>query len=391
MRGLKSMRLVAVGAAVALASTACGGGTGSTDAGGGTLVFALHEPEHLIPGNTNETQGGTVLQVLYDNLVDYNDEGEPVNQIAEDISSEDQKTWTIKIKKGWKFHNGEPVTADSFIDAWNFTAYGPNANGNSYFMDRIEGYADLQVDGDKDPKSEEMSGLKKIDDQTFEVSLAEPFSGFPLMVGYTAFAPMAKECLEDTKACEEKPIGTGPFKMDGSWEHDRSIKMKRFEDYAGEAAKLDKIEFRIFKDEDAEYQALQSREVDMIPLVPVEKMGEVRSQFGERFIEEPNSTFSYLGFPTYLPEFKDKRIRQAFSMAIDRKTIVKEIFDDRYALAGSLVSPVVPGSRDDACKYCEYDPERAKELLKEAGGWPKGKKMPIWFNAGSGHEEWVEA
>jgi ABC-type transport system substrate-binding protein len=396
------MRLIAVGAAVALMASACGGGAGDDDAKeGGELKVYLTEPEHLIPGNTNETQGGTVLQVLYTGLVDYDKDGKVVPVIAESVpESTDQKTWTIKIKKGWTFHNGEPVNADSFINAWNWTAYGPNAAGNSYFFDRIVGYADLQStdpDGEEgpktapEPKTNQLAGLKKIDDHSFEVTLNEPFSSFPMLLGYTAFYPLAKACLDDTKACEEAPIGNGPFKMDGKWQRKREIKTVRFDKFAGEKAKLDRLTFKIFKDDVSGYAALQSGEIDLMGTVPVDKVEEARGQYSDRFVEEPTSTFTYLGLPGYVSQLKNKKVRQALSMAIDRDAIIKEIFNGRFIPAKSVVSPLVPGSRDDACKYCDYNVDEAKRLLDEAGGWPKGKKIDLWFNAGAGHEQWVEA
>ncbi|MGH3711996.1 MAG: peptide ABC transporter substrate-binding protein [Micromonosporaceae bacterium] len=401
MRGLKSMRLIAVGAAVALFATACGGGAGDGDGkAGGELKVHIGEPEHLLPTNTNETQGGTVLQVLYTSLIDYDKDGKPVNVIADSIDSTDKKLWTIKLKQGWKFHNGEAVNADSFINAWNYGAYGPNAQGNSYFFDRIEGYADLQSGEDPDgdgpkeapePKTDKLSGLKKLDDYSFTVSLTEPFSNFALVLGYTAFNPMAKACLEDVKSCESSPIGNGPFKMVGKWEHKREIKTVRNDDYKGNKAKLEKLTFKIFKDDASAYASLQSGEIDMMGSVPVDKVEEARGTFGDRFIEEPTSTFTYLGLPQYVPELKNKKIRQALSLAIDRKEIIKEIFSDRFAPAHSVVSPIVPGSRDDACKYCDPDPDKAKALLKEAGGWPAGKKLQLWFNAGASHDKWVQA
>jgi peptide/nickel transport system substrate-binding protein len=401
MRGLKSMRLIAVGAAVALIASACGGGTGNDgDKEGGQLIVELSEPEHLVPGNTNETQGGTVLQVLYTGLIDYDANGEPVNTIAESVESTDQKTWTVKIKKGWTFHNGEPVNADSFINSWNWTAYGPNGAGNNYFMDRFEGYADMQStdpDGEEGPKkapkpkTDKLTGLKKIDDYTFEAVLTQPFSGFKLMLGYTAFVPMAKACLDDVPACEQSPIGNGPFMMDGKWEHKREIKTKRFDKYAGEKAKVEGLTFKIFKDEDSGFNALESGEVHLMGTIPATKVEDARETYGDRLIEEPTSTFTYLGLPKNVKLFSDKRVRHALSMAIDRETIIKQIFSDRFVPAKSVVSPVVPGSRDDACKYCDYNVDEAKRLLAAAGGWPKGEKLELWFNAGAGHDQWVQA
>ncbi|MQA26107.1 MAG: ABC transporter substrate-binding protein, partial [Micromonosporaceae bacterium] len=131
-------------------------------------------------------------------------------------------------------------------------------------------------------------------------------------------------------------------------------------------------------------------EVDVMTTIPAANVGEARTSYGDRLIEEPNSTFTYLGFPTYDKKFENVKLRQAISMAIDRKAIIKTVYDDRFVPAKSLVSPVVPGHRDDACQTCDYDPEQAKKLLEEAGGWPKGEKLTLWFNAGSGHEDWVK-
>jgi oligopeptide transport system substrate-binding protein len=123
--------------------------------------------------------------------------------------------------------------------------------------------------------------------------------------------------------------------------------------------------------------------------LPPEKLAEAKTEFGDRLIQEASSSFTYVGLPLGIPALKEKKIRQALSMAIDRKAIIKNIFDDRFIPAKSVVSPVVPGSRDDACKYCDYDPAKAKALLAEAGGW-KGGKIQFWFNAGAGHEKWMQ-
>ena len=128
MRGTARARW-AVGAAVlALAATACGGGDDGGDEGGGEAAtggsFSMYigEPEALIPGNTNESEGSQVLAAVYSGLYDYDpDTSEPIPVIAESVESDDQTNWTITIKDGWTFHDGTPVTAQSFVDSWNWT------------------------------------------------------------------------------------------------------------------------------------------------------------------------------------------------------------------------------------------------------------------------------
>ncbi len=126
-------------AAVALVLAGCGSSGGSAQ--DNTYSVALTEPEHLTPGNDNESYGITVIRALFDRLVRYNSKtGEPIPNQAKSIETEDNKVWTITLKPGLTFHNGQPVTARSYVRAWNYTAYGPHGFANNYFFENIEGY-----------------------------------------------------------------------------------------------------------------------------------------------------------------------------------------------------------------------------------------------------------
>ena len=188
------LRLTALGAALAFGLVACGGGgAGSEIKAGGC------NPENpLVAGNTAETCGGDVLDVLTAKLVHYNPEtAEPENDIAESIETEDNKTFTVKIKKGYKFHDGTEVKAKNFVDAWNYTAFGPNGQQGGYFFEPVEGYDEVS-----DPKSKvkELSGLEVVDDHTFTIKTTEPVSNLPLRLGYTAFAPQPDSFFDDPEA-----------------------------------------------------------------------------------------------------------------------------------------------------------------------------------------------
>src|ERR1043165_8181991 len=124
---------MAVGAtAIALLAAGCsGGGSEDTDTASNGIVIGISEPQHLIPSNTTESSGASVLASLFYPLVDFDEKSQPVEVAAESITSDDNKVWTVKLKPGCTFSNGEPVVSDNFIDAWNHGAYGPNANGGS--------------------------------------------------------------------------------------------------------------------------------------------------------------------------------------------------------------------------------------------------------------------
>ena len=144
----KRAALLATGLAVALSASACGGSDDDNDNKGteGTsnkiVVVNGTEPQNgLLPANTNETGGGRAMQLLFRGLIDYDKDGKPRNQVADSIESPDGQTYTVKLKDGWTFTNGEKVTAKSFVDAWNFGALITSAQLNSFFFEPIEGYA----------------------------------------------------------------------------------------------------------------------------------------------------------------------------------------------------------------------------------------------------------
>lgn len=404
MRGKTPVKIAAGFTAIAMLATGCSGGEEASKEPaktGGELRIYASEPAFLLPSAGDDEPSILVIRQLYRGLAKYNAQsGAPENDLAESIVSTDNKLWTIKIKSGYKFDNGEPVNADAFIRAWNYTAYSPNAQNNSYFMGRIAGIEDVSSedpDGEKgpkkapEPKAKELSGLKKVDDLTFTVELAAPFSGLPAILGYSGFFPMADACVKDTKACNEKPIGNGPYKIDGAWQRNVGVTLVRSDSWAGEEkGKAEKLSYRIFADVDAGYAAFQANEIDVMYTIPPARYKEAKSTYGERLFEQPGDSFTYVGLPLYNENFKDKRVRQAISMSINRKSIIDAVFDGRFTPATGLVAPTFVGYRENACKSCVQDIEKAKALLAEAGGW-KGGKLTLWANAGAEHEKWLQA
>jgi oligopeptide transport system substrate-binding protein len=400
----RSSALVAAGITAAMMLSACGGSeeepSGEAAAeGGGTFSIYIGEPENpLVPGNTNESEGSQVVEALWTGLVEYGDDASvQYTGVAESIESEDATVWTIKLKDGWTFHDGTPVTAESFVKAWNYTALSTNAQGGSYFMDKIAGYGDLQAETDDagnivtPPAAEEMSGLEVVDETTFTATLEAPFAQFPVTLGYNAFYPLPDSFFEDPDAAGKLPVGNGPFKADEEFVPGQGFTLTRYEDYGGdEPAKADSVDFKVYTDINTAYTDTQGGNLDVLNNIPPDAIATAEGEFGERYGETPSSSFTYVGFPTYDPRFADKRVRQAFSMAIDREAITEAIFEGTRVPAYSVIAPVVDGHREDACKYCEVDAEAAKALLDEAG-FDVSQPVDLWFNAGAGHDAWVEA
>ncbi|WP_053647452.1 ABC transporter substrate-binding protein [Streptomyces sp. XY431] len=405
MRLTKTMRWTALAACTALAISACTTGSGkkSSDGAnasgkkGGSISIESGEPQHgLIPQNTAESEGAQVLAQVFAGLVEYDRKtNEPGLRVAESIETPDSKVWTIKLKDGYTFHNGEKVTAQSFVDAWNWGANQDNAAEGLPFFSKIEGAEELSPGKDKKPTTDKLKGLKVIDDKTFTVTLSAPFSQFKVMLGYTAFYPLPKAFFQDKKAFEESPIGNGPFQMDGKWEHNQQIKVKRYENFpeADGKAKLDSVTFKIYDKLETAYNDLRANNIQITNKLPISAMATVAQEFGDRYIYKPESGVGFIGFPiaTNPTAYGKPEVRKAISMAIDREAITKTIFSGTRVPADDFISPIIPGYRKGAMgDAAKYDPAKAKALWDSVGGVPNNT-IELGYNADGGHKEWMEA
>ncbi|WP_367044783.1 ABC transporter substrate-binding protein [Streptomyces sp. Je 1-332] len=403
MRGAKSAKWVACAIAVTLAASACGGGgsdssddmnKGKADPKG-IVTAQLSEPQNpLQPANAKESQGSRVLRTVFSGLVDYKPGSSELENInAESVKpNKDSSVWTVKLKPGWKFHDGTPVTAKSYVDSWNWSANVANNQTNSSWFADIKGYEDVHPEKGK-AKSDKMSGLKVVDENTFTISLNSPVSYFAYKLGYDVWAPLPEAFFKDPKAFGQKPIGNGPYKF-VSWDHNKLIKVRKFDGYKGpNAAKNGGIDFKNYTTADAAYSDIRSDNLDWIEQVPTTALTNYKQDLGDRAIDEEYSAVQSIVPAFYTKQFKDidPKVIQGLSMAIDRDTITKKVLHGTRTPADSFVARGVLGHKDGALgDVAKYDPAKAKALIKEGGGVP-GNKISIQFNADQDHKPWVDA
>lgn len=327
----------------------------------GTPVLAnTTEPQNpLVPSNTNEVGGGRVVDLLFAGLVSYNADGSVTNEVAESIETEDNQNYTIKLKSGWTFSDGSPVTADSFIKAWNYGALLSNAQLSSYFYEVIEGFS-----YDEDSK---LTGLQKVDDLTFTVKLTAPASDFALRLGYSAFYPLPESAFADMDAFGEKPIGNGPYVLD-SWEHDSQIVLKKNPSYNGVRKPANEgVTFVIYTDYDAAYNDLLADAVDVIDAIPDSALSKFKDELGDRAINQPGAVIQCFAIDVNLPHFgmdeEGKARRAALSRAINRKEICDMLYYDTRTPASDYTSPVISGWTDKVPgnEVLQFDADEAKK------------------------------
>ncbi|MEV6663072.1 peptide ABC transporter substrate-binding protein [Streptomyces nigra] len=398
MRAARHARWAAAAMVVALATTACGGGADAGE-GGAVLSSSWTDPQNpLEPANTNEVQGGKVLSMIFRGLKQYDPKtGEAKNMVAERIETTDSQHFTVTLKDGWTFSDGEKVTAKSFVDAWNYGASLENNQKNAYFFSYIEGYDQVHPEQGKQ-RAKTMSGLKVVDERTFTVTLSQKFSGFPDTLGYNAFVPLPRSFYEDHAGWLAKPVGNGPYTVQ-SYTRGSEMRLVRWDAYAGpDAARNDGVTLKVYTDNNTAYTDLMAGNLDLVDDVPAQQLKNVRADLDGRYLNTPAGIIQTLSFPHY-----DKRwtgpgtdkVRKGLSRAIDREQITRTIFQGTRTPATDWTSPVLGaegGYKAGLCgEWCAYDAAAARKLIEEGGGLPGGQ-VKITYNADTGsHKLWVDA
>ncbi|MFU0521486.1 peptide ABC transporter substrate-binding protein [Gardnerella swidsinskii] len=374
----KALAFAAAACSLAMLLGGCGSSAKNAQTNGGKVIITVSnsEPQNeLVPGNINENAGARPAMLVNSTLVTFDEKGNPVNEDAESITpNADATQYTVKVKKGKKFSDGTPITAESFVKAWSFVANAKNAQKCASFFQTIKGYADLQKDGTKG--DEQLSGLKVVDENTFTVDLEQPDSVFPIKVGYLAFAPLPESFYKDPKAYGEKPVSSGPY-LFKSWDHNKQIEVVKNPDYDGpRKTQNDGVTFKVYTDGNAAYRDVQAGNLDMTDNIPDTQTKTFQKDTTVKAYNRPGSVIQQFTIPSSLPHFdvkteEGKLRRQAISMAIDRKVIINKILNGTASPANEFTSPLTPGYKADLKGHenVEFNAKKAKEL------WAKADKI----------------
>jgi oligopeptide transport system substrate-binding protein len=377
--------------------TGCGGGALSPDL---VVVNGGEPPNPLIPTGTNDSQGGRIVDRLFAGLMSYDAAGNPSAEVAQSIETTDNVNYRITLKPGWTFTDGSPVTAHSFVDAWNYGALSTNAQLQQSFFSPIDGFDEVAGPA---PKRTTMSGLRVVDELEFTVRLKSPTVDFILRLGYTSFYPLPAAAFRDMAAFGRNPIGNGPYELadspDGpAWEHNVKIDMRPNPDYHGNRKVHNKgLRFEFYANLDTAYADLLSGNLDVLDTIPSSALPIYKRDLGDNAASGPVAVSQSLDTPLRLPHFggEEGRLRRlALSAAINRPQICKQIFNETRSAARDFTARSLPGFDPNipGSDALDFNPERARQLWAQANtisAW--SGRYAIAYNADGGHQEWVDA
>ncbi|MGI6734108.1 MAG: peptide ABC transporter substrate-binding protein [Anaerovoracaceae bacterium] len=392
---------------------ACGGGgeEPDTEATLDLSVCFASEPSTIDPALNSAVDGAIMLQHTFEGLIKWVDDGNGNATLAPGMAeswdvSEDGTVYTFHIREGALWSDGEPVTAHDFEYAWKRVVDPETAADYSYMLDCVKNGPEIIYDGTMSP--DDLAAVA-LDDMTFEVTLHTAIPYFIEIAAFPAAFPVRQDIIEeygDQWTFDPATyIGNGPYMM-SEWVHNSYIMMVKNPNYY-DYDKLgpDSIKFALMDDDNAMLAAFNSGELDFNEGYPIDEVPSLLAS-GQLKIADYIGTY-YVCFQTQLEPFNDPRVREAFSLVIDRNYIVNQITRAGQVPAGGYVPSGIydaegPGSdfREVGGNYYSLDDadyaakcERARELLAEAG-YPGGEGFPIveyLYNTNDGHRVIGEA
>jgi peptide/nickel transport system substrate-binding protein len=340
------------------AQTPLKGGTLTWGRGGDSVTLDLAQA----------TDGESIkagIQVL-ENLVMFKPDSMDVEpQLATSWEvSKDGLTWTFKLRKGVKFHDGTPFNANAVKVSFERVIN----KDHPFYKYGTWRYPALGLGPVKE--------VQVIDDYTVALKTDKPFAPLVANLALWLCPILSPAAIEKYKEdIGRNPVGTGPFKF-VKWVKDDQIIMERNDDYWGQKALLDKIILKSIPEVSARYMALQSGAIDLADDLDPDSIQMAKNNANFKLIERPSVNVGYLSLNTQKPILNNKLVRQAIAHAIDKETIVKTIF---RGLAIPAVNPFPPSiwGYNDKIKDYEYNVQKAKDLLAKAG-YPKGFDIELW-------------
>lgn len=362
-----------------------------------TFVFGIaNEPRTLDPAYVYDGDTLRILDQIYETLVQLKPgtaEIVPGLASAHDVS-EDGKTYRFTLRQGVTFHDGTPFDAKAvcfnFDRSYHFKGVQQTLSLSTFWQNVFGGFA--TQDMPSSPKTSLYASCEVADAHTAVLHLTRPSSALIPALASRYFGIVSPTAVAQHGDGVEisgasfsfpgtfgtaHPTGTGPFKFD-TWQRGDKLVLARNDAYWGDKAHIQSLIFKAIPDGPARRQALESGEVDGYDAAAPQDVEALRSA-GYLAVERPPYNVGYVGLQPGFPPLDNLKVRQAISHALNREALVKAQFPEGSTLPTQFLTPQIPGFNPDLAFY-EYNPERARALLAEAG--QPHPTIEFWYPTG---------
>lgn len=286
------------------------------------------------------------MRNVYESLFFRTTDGELVPWLAEsgDFSG---NQWTIRLRQGITFHSGAELTAEAVKANLDYILDPDNAAGTQTLIPDV-------------------TGVEVVDTYTLRITTAEPNPDLAAQLTDVLIADPSVFAEAGAEALNENPVGTGPYRVE-RWQRDTELVLAAYEGYWQGRPAIDRVIFRVIPDTQARLAALLNGEVDLVPGVPPEMIAQIEADPAVRIEEVPGRQVIYVGMNLMRPgPLSDRRVRQALNYAVDADLIIDTILEG-HATRNAAGLTAINAAYDPAIEPYRHDPERARQLLAEAG------------------------
>ncbi|MRG87889.1 glutathione ABC transporter substrate-binding protein [Salinibacillus xinjiangensis] len=336
-------------------------GSGNGSAAGDELIIAvLSDATQLDPHTGTDIPSANVYHgKIYEGLVKQDENMEIQPALATEWEPIDDVTWEFTLREGVKFHDGTPFNAEAVKKNFERILSEEIASPRATLFEMIE-------------------EVKVVDDYTVQIKTAYPFA--PLLANLAHYAggivsPTAAE--KYGKELGQHPVGTGKFKFE-EWTPGSQITLSTYDEYWGETPSYETVVYKVVPEDATRIAMVETGEAHLAEPVPVTEIERIENSDSMSLNRSQGLGTDYLGFNVQKEPFNNKKVRQAINYAVDTEQIIEGVYNNVGTVADSPMGPGVWGYNENVEGY-EYNIEKAKELLKEAG-YEDGFKTSIWTN-----------
>ena len=319
----------------------------SEQQGAKEIVYAnATDISSMDPRNATGTQTASILNHVFSGLVTTDEKGQVVNDLAESYKNIDDKTWEFKLKDGVTFQDGSKLTSEDV----KYTLDTIRDTSKKYKLASDFSFMQVEV----------------IDDLNFRIITEEPFSGFLLRLNYVKIIPKAYVEKVGDEEFAAKPIGSGPYKF-VSWSKDEKVVLEANDTYFGGKPAIDKITYKVIPEAASRIAALESGEADIIANVPTSQIERLSSLENVKVLSNPTTRVMFVGMNLIKDgPLQNEKVRQALNYAVNKQALIEGVLDGNATQIATISTPEYEGY-DASVEAYSYDPEKAKQLLAEAG------------------------
>lgn len=358
------------------------------------------EPPTFDPGQAQDSQAHTVLNLMYEGLTRMDESGQPIPAAAEKWEV-DGTTYTFHLRQGATWSNGDPVTANDFVFAWErvlspeTTPAAPYAY-QLYYIDNAQAYNEGTI------KDFNQVGIKAIDDNTLEVKLSAPTPYFLGLTSFYTYFPVHQSVKEDPKWAvnKDKMIVNGPFTLQ-TWSKGQEIIVAKNDKYwDNESIKLTNIVMSLVDSGATELTSYKNGELDRAGQpngeIPTDQIPIVKNELKDEFNSRGIASMYFYQFNVTAKPFDNAKIRKAFAMSVSRQDLVDKVTLGGQIPAYGFVPPGIAGANDEFrtehadSEYFQENYDEAKKLLEEGmkeEGYTKLPEVTLIYNTSEGHKK----